>query len=276
VEIHEKRQVKRTAPFVDDEGEWFPAAHVEANYKWPGAKSKRKRQRTLSKLLGAWRDRKCKLLGRIIRHKQIDRPSPKTPDGELWVYHKDDIQAIFAMRKESESQAFRPFNDSEGTWFPALAVENKCQIPSKTLYDRLHNGRKIGGIQFRAKQIPAWIFSGGRWKDTWVFHGDDMAKISGVPIVVATASTNGQEPSVETAPKQPPLSDLQYDILDTLAGHGAFSGNMRMTSMEIATELKIESDITVVLRALSQLKKLGFIDSKEGRGGGVWRTGKTI
>src|SRR5262249_31380842 len=158
-------------------------------------KSKRSRQRTLTKLLERWRDRPSKLLGRTIRAKPIDRPSPKTANGELWVYHKDDVELIFARRSESESQALRSFTDAERTWLPALAVENKFNISSKTLYDRLKNGRNIQGIHFRAKQIPAWIFSGGRWPDTWVFHQDDMAKIAGVEPPVPSPNN--------TAPKTP-------------------------------------------------------------------------
>ena len=70
----------------------------------------------------------------------------------------------------------------------------------------------------------------------------------------------------------PPLSESQQDFLDVLYDLGAFSAAMRVSIADAAA--KTEATAGTLLQYVRKLRTCGLVETREGRGGGCWLTGR--
>jgi hypothetical protein len=91
-------------------------------------------------------------------------------------------------------------------------------------------------------------------------------------------SSDGSEGEINPAAllhHVPALSQRQYDILQALLELHATSADKRRPTMDIAKRAEgIEADPEGYKQPIAELATLGFVSTKEGRGGGCWLTAK--
>jgi hypothetical protein len=76
----------------------------------------------------------------------------------------------------------------------------------------------------------------------------------------------------ETAEGDPPLSQFQYDILQSLRTAKATDAEKRVTASQIAEKVGGTATEQSCKAPLADLKHRGLVDSQTGRGGGSWLT----
>lgn len=74
----------------------------------------------------------------------------------------------------------------------------------------------------------------------------------------------------ETEEKEPILSDMQYDVLDTLFSLKAYHPDTRASQKEIAKKLDLFQG--QIKEPISKLVHLKLLESRTGRSGGMWLT----
>jgi hypothetical protein len=71
----------------------------------------------------------------------------------------------------------------------------------------------------------------------------------------------------------PALSDRQYDLLEALYRAKAFHADAKQTTLEVAQKAEGPGvNPEAFKEPITGLKRLGLVDTKEGRGGGCWLT----
>jgi hypothetical protein len=105
-------------------------------------------------------------------------------------------------------------------------------------------------------------------------NGGPKTAIGGTGYSATSSMTSATSNPFETSKRDTPsLSEKGYQILEEMKRLGALSADTRQTGPNIAVSCDTKTaDVDTFKRLLSDLKKLGLVDSKTGRGGGSWLT----
>jgi hypothetical protein len=159
--------------------------HTDAQGRWLTARSVRllhgdSRLPLWATDLVRWRSAPCRLLGgRTIRAKRVRRPGGGRGSygDQVWVYHESDVVAIATARRERPDAVFE---DGEGLWLFASAVEERYGLPADNLwyYRRKYDGR-LRAIKVPATEHPRQNESS---RMLWVYHEADLRRCLGLPV----------------------------------------------------------------------------------------------
>ena len=104
-------------------------------------------------------------------------------------------------------------------------------------------------------------------------NGQDVTRIGKTPNTAASKGQKSEEPSERMTPDEPLLSERAQLVLQVLLREKRLDSDQRMRTADIAVKASGKgTDANAYKEVISSLKGLGYVNTKEGRGGGCWLT----